>query len=874
MSMRVKDRRDIPLLYFEDVLAVEFGAIEERRARRPDPLNRKPVARNRPDGRSKDDVGAAPTARESGCSDKPSPDPLELFDRAAEIASDAGRAAAPFYLPRRADPDRPDPDKQRPIPVPCDATGLAFSGGGIRSAAVCLGALQALHNAGRLRSFDYLSTVSGGGYIGASLSAALASRTASGDQFPYGDGMADGPAIAHLRDYSNYLLPRAQSLYRNLVEATAVLLRGLLANLAPVLAALLALALLTRLAYPDLDSLRKGSFAPSLIEGLSLRTLSLNSYVGERPFALTLWLLGVLAAALVAWALWRSVSGRPQVSSDAGSPALTFVSVLVAATAASAVLDFQPVAIGAFAGAEDGGVVQGALNHLFRAFSDHNWLGGFFPAFAAAMTYLSRAVGIFLKTTQHATDRSTLAMRFVARAALTVAALVLPVALWVAYLLISAYAITGWSRPAGFTLGAWVLIGAFVASAAVASLLQANAYSLHRFYRDRLSRAFLFWRTAPPEHSSPSRRDDLKLSALRDSAGPYHLINAALNVQGSAKANQRGRNADFFTFTQDFVGSDLTMYAPTKAEDSALGMEDIDRALDLATAMAISGAAISANMGASTIRLMSPTLALLNFRLGYWLRNPRDLAKTADANHRLLKWRHVITDKFYLLAEMLNLLDESSRHIYLTDGGHIENLGAYELLKRGCKLILVVDAEADPSMSFGALQKLERYARIDFGVRISLPWESIARRSNAFNAEVLGGEGEIAAGPHCAVGRIHYADGAQGVLVYFKSSLTGDEKDYLLDYKKRYSAYPHETTGDQFFSEEQFECYRALGFHMVDHFFDRSDDFGLLTEGHWAFASREDAFAAIDEALPRLARHCDAKETGVVEARMEPAGAA
>jgi hypothetical protein len=888
MSTREENRPpDMPLLYFEDVLALEFAAIEKRRARRPNSLNRKPIARNLPEP-SEAEAGAAPLVRGSGRSAKPSPDPRELFRRAAEIGAESGRGAPLFPAPRRADPVRPDADKQRPIPVPCDATGLAFSGGGIRSAAVCLGAVQALHNAGRLRSFDYLSTVSGGGYIGASLSAALwASRATAPEHFPYGDGVADGPAVAHLRDYSNYLLPRSQGFLRNLVEATSILLRGLLANLAPVLATLLGLALLTRLAYPTFDSLRAGSFAPSLIEGLSLRSLSLNAYVGARPFALTLWLLGVTSLALICWALWRSIllsgwrsaPGRDELASDGASPVLVVASCLVAATAASAALDFQPVAIAALAGAvkmtapAGGGFLQRALTSLFSVFSDHNWVGGLLTAFAAATSYLSRALGIFLKVTQHATDRSTLAKRFMAQAALVVAAMVLPFVLWAAYLALSVGAISWWTEPAGLASGAWLLIAAFILLATVAFFLQANAYSLHRLYRDRLSRAFLFWRGPPREQSAPNRLDDLKLSALRDGAGPYHLINAALNVQGSATANQRGRNADFFIFTQDFVGSDLTMYAPTKARDSMLGMEDVDPALNLATAMAISGAAVSANMGASTIRLMSPTLALLNFRLGYWLRNPRDFAKTAGRTNLLLACWRVMTDRFYLLVEMLNLLNESSRHIYLTDGGHIENLGAYELLKRGCKLILVIDAEADPAMSFGALQKLERYARIDFGVRISLPWESIAARTIAFDAETTAGPGAVAAGPHCAVGRINYADGAQGVLVYFKSSLTGDEKDYILDYKKRYPAFPHETTGDQFFSEEQFECYRALGFHMVDHFFDRADDFSPLTEGRGAFASRDDAFAAIDEALPRLIRDCRAKGAGAAEIKAEPAEA-
>jgi hypothetical protein len=83
-------------------------------------------------------------------------------------------------------------------------------------------------------------------------------------------------------------------------------------------------------------------------------------------------------------------------------------------------------------------------------------------------------------------------------------------------------------------------------------------------------------------------------------------------------------------------------------------------------------------------------------------------------------------------------------------------------------------------------------------------------------------------GPHCAIGQISYPSGRKGILVYIKSSLTGDENDYVFHYRKRYSDFPHETTLDQMFSEEQFEAYRALGYHAAYGLFDRRDDFAKL----------------------------------------------
>jgi hypothetical protein len=300
----------------------------------------------------------------------------------------------------------------------------------------------------------------------------------------------------------------------------------------------------------------------------------------------------------------------------------------------------------------------------------------------------------------------------------------------------------------------------------------------------------------------------VKLSDLSSKA-PYHILNAALNVHGSHLVNRRGRNADFFIFSKEYCGSPTTAYVQTTTLQTA------DPELDLAAAMAISGAAISSNMGSESVKLLAPTLALLNLRLGYWMRNPSSVKK------------RYLPSQFHLLKEMFGQLDESSSHIYLTDGGHIENLGLYELLRRRCQLIIVVDAEADPGMNFGALVKVQRYARIDLGIRVELPWERIRAKSLAVRA----GERIPSTGPHCAVGCIDYGDKALGYLIYVKASLSGDENDYVRDYARRYAAFPHETTSDQFFSEEQFEAYRALGFHAFYRFLAGTDTAETLTAG-------------------------------------------
>ncbi len=157
-------------------------------------------------------------------------------------------------------------------------------------------------------------------------------------------------------------------------------------------------------------------------------------------------------------------------------------------------------------------------------------------------------------------------------------------------------------------------------------------------------------------------------------------------------------------------------------------------------------------------------------------------------------------------------------------------MGLYELLKRRCKLIIAVDAEADPGMHFASFVRVQRYARIDLGTRIDLPWGPVHKSALGISEEAwlrpLLPDGNK--GPHVAVGRIDYGYGEQGVLIYIKSSMSGDESDLICDYRRRNHSFPHETTADQFFSEEQFEVYRALGFHVAKGFFSGEDAFGMF----------------------------------------------
>jgi hypothetical protein len=410
-------------------------------------------------------------------------------------------------------------------------------------------------------------------------------------------------------------------------------------------------------------------------------------------------------------------------------------------------------------------------------------------------------------------------------------------------------------HPENFTTDNIILFNYLLTTIAVILLtsnFSYNANSLHRLYRDRLNVAFRYGGGPTPEEMrDPQKYADrievpLPLASLNENA-PYLLINSALNARISAAQHhdrapdlasarhldldfrapdpvKRGRNADFFLFSANYIGSESTGYVRTDK------LVERDPEIDLAAAVAISGAAFSSNMGRANIGVLSPTLALLNIRLGYWLDNPLYCQKQIEDLPPDLPWHDFF--RAYLVAESFGLLRTDSSKIYVTDGGHVDNLGLYQLLRRRCKYIIVVDAEADPAMNFGALVDVERFARIDLGIRIKIDFTNMqkaaASRQKAPSAKASDGtakgshvdKDDPVHDCHFAVGEIDYGNDKDGLpetgtLIYLKAVVTGDEPDYVLDYERRYPLFPHESTGDQFFSEEQMEAYRALGFHAM-----------------------------------------------------------
>ena len=161
-----------------------------------------------------------------------------------------------------------------------------------------------------------------------------------------------------------------------------------------------------------------------------------------------------------------------------------------------------------------------------------------------------------------------------------------------------------------------------------------------------------------------------------------------------------------------------------------------------------------------------------------------------------------------LFKELLGRTDRRSNFVYLSDGGHFENLGIYELVRRECRFIVACDGDADPDYQFFDLGSMIRKCRTDLGVPIEIDVSPIKRQDNGYSRW------------HCAIGRIGYdaldPRAVPGILVYIKTSLTGDEPSDVLNYAVEHPAFPHETTLNQWFTESQFESYRALGKHVAD----------------------------------------------------------
>jgi hypothetical protein len=385
------------------------------------------------------------------------------------------------------------------------------------------------------------------------------------------------------------------------------------------------------------------------------------------------------------------------------------------------------------------------------------------------------------------------------------------------------------------TLVLAVFAGLLVIAYVLGRLIDTNRFSLHAMYRVRLVRTFL-GASKPPGERQPNLftgfddTDDMPMGDLwparrgADDAAmssdalhpPLHVVNLTLNMVAGTDLATQSRKATSFTVTPLHAGCAGVGYRRTSAADDArnplYGGRD---GITLGTAMAVSGAAASPNAGYHSSPAVTFLMTLFNARLGWWLGNPGPAGRKSygDDEPRLAL--------IPILDEMFGRTTDHSPYVYLSDGGHFENLGLYEMVRRRCRFIVVSDAGCDPAGAFDDLGGAIRKIRIDFGIPIEfesgIPIYSRDKTNRPDDAR------------YWAVGRILYsrADGANltaqgsdaecdGVLLYIKPAFYGCEPRDVYNYGTKTPAFPHEGTGNQFFGETQFESYRALGAYAVD----------------------------------------------------------
>lgn len=378
-----------------------------------------------------------------------------------------------------------------------------------------------------------------------------------------------------------------------------------------------------------------------------------------------------------------------------------------------------------------------------------------------------------------------------------------------------------------------VLIGFVAIGVLLAWRVDINKFSLHMMYRNRLVRAYL-------GASNPKRRahpftgfdpaDDIHLDELMPANGalqrPCHIVNTALNLVHGDELAWQARKAANFTFSPAFCGFEMpAMAAPGGARLAQQAMrggfrrtaayrpakpprDDEERGVNLGMAMAVSGAAVSPSMGFRSSPSLAFLMTLFDVRLGRWFVNPTRPVPTPKPNAARPAPSPRTSPRvgiLHLISELFGLTDANSDYVYLSDGGHFENLGIYELVRRRCRLIVAIDASADRQFAFDDLGNAIRKCGTDLHVEIEIKVGQIALQQQSEFSKA-----------HCVTGSIRYdkidKGAVPGTLLYIKPSLLGTEFADLLNYRKTNSGFPHQSTADQWFDETQFEAYRALGY--------------------------------------------------------------
>lgn len=653
--------------------------------------------------------------------------------------------------------------------VPDDLVALCSSGGGIRSAIFNLGVLQGLDNLGLLPLIDYHSTVSGGGYLGGWWTSWRANKSEDSNSssesdkseqlYPKPDkNLVEHSAIRRLRERSRFLSPTGFALSAEIWSGMLLWVLGLIGTMLMALSVVSAAITI----WSSLRVLFFGWFFPAY-----------------KPHLLALLLLALFLSLVSEW-----VTGLLK-------------------------LNLRRFGVGLFLAAGVGLVLDGLwiLANSVRDQTLYAFLSSI--AIGGAGSWVIRWLAGWVATRGDTHAPNSVVIRLSHFLPQLVAGLVIASMAFVLMLtelhfepalILESFMVI----PDRLSLPAAALL-ATLSLAAVGHLIICIPSTLHRFYSRRIEESFLRVKNHIDSHPTPTQNWPRHIDR------PIQIVNCCASDTCYSTTDQIDRR-----------GTNVGLSA-IGAYPSALGaMPDITSP-SLSEAITASAAAVDPSMGfysAKLGRLVAFVLFALNLRLGTWWKPNQMTSVQSNQFCAYLRSRFTLRPWKEMLSQITlpKPTDKSDHEAYsksnldlrLTDGGHFDNLAAYEMIRRRCRYVVICDGGADPGNHFAELSSLQRLVRRDFGVEIEIDLDPL--RTDEYGISQR----------HLAAGRILYPDvgdgksfSDDGVLIYVKPSLTGDEPEDLTQYQASNHDFPHETTADQFFDDNQWEAYRKLGEHSI-----------------------------------------------------------
>jgi hypothetical protein len=737
--------------------------------------------------------------------------------------------------------DGPDPAAPERPPV----VGVSCSGGGIRAASFALGCLQVLDDHGLLRGpfrARYLSAVSGGSYLVGGLTSIQLSREALGADDPAATlpPFAPGsPEVRRLRNRLGYLTHGPGGLGPELWRVVVGIALNVTALVTLVATVARPVGWLTGLAIPQL---RWACGNPSVHDS-SLRGCT-STAVPTPPWIVIVGVVLVaLSVAIGVWAALQRGGGGPRpwrISASVLALAIGWFALVVVGPQVLGwlhrtrvhVLAHHTVSVaGRHPSWFPGGGIVGLLGGMVAAIAPA-WRtlhpkppapasagAATGPVPVAAPPKVPSFVGRFL-----ASHRATL-LNLLA----SIVGPVLIIGLFVVF------ASRGATAPPGVAGGgSWFEVVRWAWPAALLGVIawfgDVNGWALHSLYAERLVDAFGIERVAsvpprtpatvplsPATYPAPASADAIGPADVAVRRSPLLLERAQpvdfpeVLICGTANLSEYGvtptdQKAASFLLSTASVGGSATGSMATD-DYNAASFPDA-AGLSLLDAVSISGAAVAPAMGKMTRAPLRFLLALANVRLGVWVPNPTRVQ--SGASYRGLHRRPGLS---YLAREMAGSSPGRSRYVYVSDGGHFDNLGLVELLARRCDWIFTVDASGDAIDTFGTLGCALAIAEAELGITVDIdPEGDMAPTLDAPT---------FVRSPYSR-GVIHYPSrpaspegpavpASEGTLLVVKAGVPADAPWDVASYHARYPRFPTDPTSDQLYPAPRFDAYVSLG---------------------------------------------------------------